>query len=86
MRTKTIVSFTSPKIRGTTQSNAFSWSMSITWNNSTSNHINGYLTPTHHKFTSDLTTGLEIYLKVVNKHKYNLDGASVEIFTTNPNT
>jgi hypothetical protein len=50
--------------------------------------LDGYL-PTHNKFTSDLTTGLEnSYFKGCKQTQATtLDGAPpVEIFTTNPNT
>ena len=50
--------------------------------------LEGYL-PTHNRFTSDLTTGLEnSYFKGCKQTQATtLDGAPpVEIFTTNPNT
>ena len=83
-RTKTIVSFTSP-------SGSLANSIGTVDNDGTIVQVtalNGYL-PTHQRFTSDLTTGLEnSYFKGCKQTQATtLDGAPpVEVFTTNPNT
>ena len=83
VRTKTIVSFTSPS-----GSVANSVGTIDRWNDSTITPLEGYL-PTHNRFTSDLTTGMEnLYFKGCKQTQATtLDGTPpVEVFTTNPNT
>ena len=86
VRTKTIVSFTSPS--GSIHPTG---SLGQVDNDGTIVQVtplNGYL-PTHHRNTSDLTTGLEnSYFKGCKQTQgTTIDGAPpVEIFTTNPNT
>ena len=86
VRTKTIVSFTSPS--GSIHPTG---SLGQVDNDGTIVQVtplNGYL-PTHHRNTSDLTTGLEnSYFKGCKQTQATtIDGAPpVEIFTTNPNT
>ena len=86
VRTKTIVTFTSPS--GSIHPTG---SIGQVDNDGTIVQVtplNGYL-PTHHRNTSDLTTGLEnSYFKGCKQTQATtLDGAPpVEIFTTNPNT
>ena len=84
VRTKTIVSFTSP-------SGSLANSVGTVDTDGTVVQVtplSGYL-PTHNKFTSDLTTGMEnLYFKGCKQTQATtLDGTPpVEVFTTNPNT
>ena len=84
VRTKTIVSFTSPS--GSVANSVGTIDPDGTIVQVTP--LNGYL-PTHNKFTSDLTTGMEnLYFKGCKQTQATtLDGTPpVEVFTTNPNT
>ena len=84
VRTKTIVSFTSPS--GSLANSVGNVDPDGTIVQVTA--LNGYL-PTHNKFTSDLTTGMEnLYFKGCKQTQATtLDGTPpVEVFTTNPNT
>ena len=84
VRTKTIISFTSP-------SGSLASSVGQVDNDGTIIQVtplNGYL-PTHHRNTSDLTTGMEnSYFKGCKQTQATtLDGTPpIEVFTTNPNT
>ena len=83
VRTKTIVSFTSPS--GSVANSVGTIDPDGTIVQVTP--LNGYL-PTHNKFTSDLTTGMEnLYFKGCKQTQATtLDGTPpVEVFTTNPN-
>ena len=84
VRSKTIVTFTSP-------SGSLANSVGTVDNDGTVVQVtplDGYL-PTHNRFTSDLTTGMEnSYFKGCKQTQATtLDGTPpVEVFTTNPNT
>ena len=84
VRTKTIISFTSPS--GSLANSVGTVDPDGTIVQVTA--LNGYL-PTHHRNTSDLTTGMEnLYFKGCKQTQATtLDGTPpVEVFTTNPNT
>ena len=84
VRTKTIVSFTSPS--GSVANSVGTIDTDGTIVQVTP--LEGYL-PTHNRFTSDLTTGMEnLYFKGCKQTQATtLDGTPpVEVFTTNPNT
>ena len=83
VRTKTIVSFTSPS-----GSLVILLVMLTQMECSTITPLEGYL-PTHYRNTSDLTTGMEnLFFKGCKQTQATtLDGTPpVEVFTTNPNT